>query len=277
MGSYHKTFPIIKIDYRTLKFLDAKASLENLIESQDLGLEILHPGELEITKDLAELCHVGRNSKVLDVASGTGQSACYLAESFSCHVIGIDARDFMVEKARRKGKERNLTVEFKKSDAHDLPFDDNTFDVVISECTTCILDKKLAISEMVRVVRPGGYVGIHDVCWKEDAPLHIRQSLEDIEGEKPETIERWKDLFERAGLIDVKTIDKSYLLPKWIVNIKNKLGVKGRFKIILKILRMWGINGFLRIRKSEKIFQSKYIGYGIIVGRKLRSVPTLTD
>jgi arsenite methyltransferase len=256
-----------------VKSLGTKPSLENLIESQDLGLEILHPGELEITKELAELCHVERNAKVLDVASGTGQSAYYLAESLSCDVIGIDASEWMIEKAREKGKQKKLTVEFKKADAHDLPFADNTFDAVISECTTCVLDKELAISEMVRVVRPGGYVGIHDICWKEDVPLHIRQSLEDIEGEKPEAIEGWKDLFERAGLIDVETVDKSYLIPKWIMNIKNELGVRRRFKIILKVLRTWGINGFLRIRKSEQIFQSKYIGYGIIVGRKLSSVP----
>lgn len=257
-----------------MKSLDAKPSLENLIESQDFGLEILHPGELEITKELAELCHVGRNLKVLDVASGTGQSAYYLAESFSCHVIGIDASSYMIEKAKREAEQKNLTVEFKKADAHDLPFADNTFDAVISECTTCVLDKKLVISEMIRVVRPGGYVGIHDICWKNDVPVHIRQSLEDIEGEKPETIEGWKDLFEGAGLIDVETVDKSYLIPKWIINIKNKLGVKGRFKIILKILRTWGINGFLRIRKSEQIFQSKHVGYGIIVGRKPESIPS---
>jgi SAM-dependent methyltransferase len=257
-----------------VKSLDAKPSLENLIGSQDLGLEILHPGELEITKELAELCHVGRNSKVLDVASGTGHSACYLAESFSCHVIGIDASDYMIEKARRKGKEKNLTVEFKKADAHDLPFTDNTFDVVISECTTCVLEKKLAIAEMMRVVRHGGYVGIHDICWKEDTPEKMKQNLDKIEGEQPETIEGWKDLFEKAGLIDVKTVDKSYLFPKWIINIKHKLGVKGRFKIILKILRTSGINGCLKIRKSEQIFHSKYIGYGIIIGRKPVSIPS---
>ena len=44
--------------------------------------------------------------------------------------------------------------------AHNLPFDMDSFDVVISECTTCILDKERAIAEMVRVTKPGGYVGI---------------------------------------------------------------------------------------------------------------------
>lgn len=257
-----------------MKSLNTKPSLKNILESEDLGLEILHPGELEITKELAELCHVGKKSKVLDVASGTGESAYYLAENFSCRVIGIDASDYMINKAIDKGKQKNLTVEFKLADAHDLPFADNTFDAVISECTTCVLDKKVAISEMVRVVKPGGYVGIHDICWKDDLPLDIRQSLEDIEGEKPETIKGWKDLFERVGLVDVEAVDKSYLMPKWIINIKSKLGVKGRFKIILKILRTWGIKGVLRIRKSEQVFQTKYVGYGIIIGRKPEPIPS---
>ena len=52
--------------------------LENLIESEDLGLEILHPGGLDITKELAELCNIGKDALVLDVASGTGKSACIL-------------------------------------------------------------------------------------------------------------------------------------------------------------------------------------------------------
>ncbi|MGB7291721.1 MAG: methyltransferase domain-containing protein [Thermodesulfobacteriota bacterium] len=230
---------------------------------------------MEITKELSKLCHIGMGAKVLDVASGTGESACYFAENFSCQILGVDASDYMVERAKRKAKGKNLNVEFKKADAHNLPFDDNTFDAVISECTTCALDKRLAIHEMARVARPGGYVGIHDICWKEDTPEQMKRNLDEIEGEKPETIEGWKDLFEIAGLMGVNTVDKSYLIPEWIINIKHKLGVKTRFKIILKVLRTWGINGFLTIRKSEQILQSKYVGYGIIIGRKPESIPSL--
>jgi ubiquinone/menaquinone biosynthesis C-methylase UbiE len=174
-------------------------SLENLIESVDLKLEVLHPGGLEITKELAELCHVSKDTKVLDVSSGTGESACFLAEQFGCEVTGVDVSDYMVEKSRRKSKERGLNIAFKRGDAHNLPFEDNTFDAVISECTTCLLDKERAISEMVRVARSGGFVGIHDVCWKDDTPEHVKQELAELEGERPETLDGWKRLFEQAG------------------------------------------------------------------------------
>ena len=49
-----------------------RPSLETLIEDLDLGLEVLHPGGLEITRELAQLCRIGRGARVLDVASGTG-------------------------------------------------------------------------------------------------------------------------------------------------------------------------------------------------------------
>lgn len=55
-----------------------KVSLEMLVESGDLGLPVLHPGGLATTRELAEFCHVRPGKQLLDVASGTGESACWL-------------------------------------------------------------------------------------------------------------------------------------------------------------------------------------------------------
>jgi len=211
---------------------------------------------------------MGQGKTVLDVASGTGESACYLVQNFGCQLTGIDTSDYMIQRAKRKAKERNLSVEFKKGDAHNLPFNDDTFDVVISECTTCLLNKGQAIREMARVVKPGGYAGIHDICWKEDTPDHLKNKLAEIEGERPETLEGWKNLFERMGLKDLIAVDKSYLIPDWGKDIKKKIGIIGRVKIFLKVAKKWGISGYKSIRESEQIFQSPHTGYGIIVGRK---------
>jgi len=248
---------------------ERRPSLEDLIESEDLRLEVLHPGGLEITKELAELCHIGKDTKVLDVSSGTGESACFLAEEFGCQVTGVDASDIMVERARRKSTERRgRDIEFKQGDAHNLPFEENTFDAVISECTTCLLDKERAISEMVRVARSEGCVGIHDICWKDNTPESIKQKLAAIEGERPERLDGWKQLFEQAGLKDVVTVDKSYLIPGWGMEIKKKIGIVRLLKFFLTVLKKWGISGFRSVRESEQIFQSPHVGYGIIVGRK---------
>jgi arsenite methyltransferase len=245
-----------------------RPSLESLIESEDLGLEVLHPGGLEITRELAEFCHIGKETFVLDVASGTGESACYLAEQFGARVVGVDISDSMIARAEKKARQRRLAVEFKKGDAQKLPFGDNTFDAAISECTTCILDKERAIKEMVRVVKPGGYVGIHDVCWKEDTPEQMKGRLAELEGERPETLDGWKALFEKMGLVGVLTSNKSSLMPAWMKEFSARLGFSGQLKTILKIARKWGLRGLLNARETESIFRSAYTGYGIIVGKK---------
>lgn len=250
------------------KSANGEASIERLLESGALPIEILHPGGLEITGELADLCEIGAGKRLLDVASGSGEAACFLAENLQCRVVGIDASQYMIERAKAKAPSRNLEIEFRQGDAHSLPFDDNTFDAVISECTTCVLEKSRAILEMVRVAKPGGRVGIHDLCWKESAPADLKQRLAELENEHPETLDGWKRLFEEAGLTDVLTRDKSELIARWTKETRKQLGLIGQFKIYWKILRRWGFGGLWRIKKSERVFCSEYLGYGIIVGSK---------
>jgi SAM-dependent methyltransferase len=253
---------------------ESRPSLESLIESEDIGLEVLHPGGLDTTRELAELCAIGTGSSVLGVASGTGESACYIAESFGARVVGIDISDFMVERARRKAEERKLPIEFRKGDAHNLPFADNTFDVVVSECTTCLLQKRKAIDEAVRVAKPGGRVGIHDICWSEDTPEHMKHRLAQLEGENPETLDGWKSLFESAGLVNVKTVDKSNIVHDWSKEIRNRLGVTAELRIFFRVVMKWGLGGLRSIYESEHIFLDAHTGYGIIVGAKPLNRPS---
>ncbi len=55
-----------------------------------LPLESLHPGGLSLTRELSVLCAIGAGSRVVDVACGTGETACFLAESLGARVIGLD-------------------------------------------------------------------------------------------------------------------------------------------------------------------------------------------
>jgi len=243
-------------------------SLENLVEGLDLGEEVLHPGGLNTSRELADLCCIRGTSRVLDVASGTGESLCFLAETFRCQAVGLDLSESMVKRAQRKAQERQLAVEFQEGDAHRLPFDSGMFDVVISECTICLLRKETAIKEMVRVVKPGGYVGFHDLCWKQTAPARLKRRLAEIEHQHPETVEGWKHLAEGAGLIDVVAVDRSELIPNWTKEFKKRLGMLKRLSATWHILKRWGIRGLLMIRESESIFRSEHMAYCVIAGRK---------
>lgn len=233
-----------------------------------LGLEILHPGGLGITGERAGLCRIGPDSRVLDVASGTGETACHLRETVGCQVVGIDASAFMIARAMKEARARGLTMAFGVADARHLPFTDDTFDAVISECTLCALEKEVALREMVRVAKPGGYVGMHDLCWTEGTPAGLRRRLAELEGEQPETLEGWKRLFIEVGLCEVTALDRSSLMSPWGRDLRRELGLAGQWKVLLQTLHAWGFSGVRRIRESVQIFRSPDAGYGLIVGRK---------
>jgi arsenite methyltransferase len=245
------------------------ASLEALVENGELRtIQILHPGGLELTRQLAELCHVGPDKSVLDVASGTGETACFLVQSFACRVTGVDHSGLMVDVARRKARERTLDINFEEGDAHHLPFAAGCFDVVLCECTICVLDKNKALREMTRVARSGGWVGISDLFWKDGAPRAIKQRLADIEEEHPEELAGWTRLFEAAGLEQVQAVDRSEFLRRMAREIRRQLGVAGYIKTIAGVLRRWGLRGVATVLESERIFGNEYLGYAIIVGQK---------
>lgn len=257
------------LGYRMDTTMQAKPSLEALIESEVLPLEILHPGGLGTTGALAELCGIAGGTSVLDVASGTGESACFLSERFGAAVVGVDRSARMVERASRKASERQVQrVRFIRADAHQLPIRNGTFGVVISECTLSLLDKAAALEEMARVVASSGRVGIHEICWREDAPDEIRQRLLELEGEEPESLMGWKRLFEAAGLRDVQVVDRSDLIPLWMQESKRSLGISGQLRAAGRVLWRWGLEGLGRVLASERLFRSDYLGYGIVVGVK---------
>lgn len=247
---------------------ETSASLEALVERGDLKVEVLHPGGLQMTRELAELCGVTEGSQVLDVASGTGESACFLAKTFGCRTVGVDASETMIERSRRKAQQQAVSVEFRPGDAHQLPFEDDRFDVVISECTLCLLDKERALGEMSRVTRPGGHVGMHDICWKPDVPSAIRRRLAEIEGERPETAEGWMALFKKIGLTDVTAVDRSEKIPEWMRETKKRIGLRGQIRLAIRVLSRWGPRGLRNVWTSQRIFASRHTGYVIVVGRK---------
>lgn len=245
-----------------------RASLEALVETGMLPLETLHPGGLETTRQLAALCGIAAGTAVLDVACGTGESACFLAREYGARVTGIDHADEMLRRAAAKARAQGLAVTFTRAEAAALPFGDGAFDVAICECTLCLLDKARALAEMARVVRPGGCVGMHDLCWQPAAPERLKHTLAHIEGEAPETCEGWRRLFAGVGLADIAERDLSEVKARWMASSRRRLGSAGQAALALKILRRWGVRGALRVLRAERAFSSARLGYVLIAGRK---------
>jgi SAM-dependent methyltransferase len=242
-------------------------SLEHLIESEDVGVEVLHPGGVAMTDELARLCGIDRETRVLAVACGTGQSLCHLARESAPQFVGLDSSQQMLVLARSTSEHSGLAIRWIRADAHFLPFRDSSFDIVISEGALCHLNKLKVVSEMCRVARPGGYFGMHDLCWRPDTPDQLRRKLMELEEEGPATPDGWLDLMHEAGLIDVEVFDRSDVLPRWTRETRAKLGISGYLRVLLKVVWTWGKSGLLRIRATERLFSDAHLGYVLVVGR----------
>ena len=101
--------------------------------------DVFHPGGLVLTHHLGEVIGLTPDSRVLDVACGRGASAVYLARQFGCHVTGVDYGVENVAGAQAHAAEGGVAhlTRFRQGDAERLPFEDGTFDAVVSECSFC--------------------------------------------------------------------------------------------------------------------------------------------
>ncbi len=142
--------------------------------------DILHPGGLELTGYLGTMLELNAMDRLLDVACGRGASAVYLAKRFGCHVTGLDFGPDNIAVAETHSSAEGIShlTTFQEGDAEQLPFEDGTFDVIISECSFCTFPEKVkAVREMARVLRSGGRLGITDVTVSGPLPEDIQSLL----------------------------------------------------------------------------------------------------
>jgi SAM-dependent methyltransferase len=110
----------------------------------------------------ADLAHVGEQSHVLEVGSGSGGPAVYLASARGCRVTGVDLNEHGVRNGEALARTRGVAdrVAFQVVDAsRPLPFAPGAFDAVLSNDAMCHIDDRLGVlGEWRRVLRPGGRI-----------------------------------------------------------------------------------------------------------------------
>ena len=162
---YYDTHPINEQEiYAKLK---ARGDdLNGLTQAQLKDFDQDHYGGTDAVDVLADAAHIDVSSKVLDVCSGMGGPARWLAFTRGCSVTGLDLTRSRVESARNLSAAVGLShrVQFEEGNACAMPFGDAQFDVVIGqEAWVHIPDKTALISECRRVLKPGGYLSFTDI------------------------------------------------------------------------------------------------------------------
>jgi ubiquinone/menaquinone biosynthesis C-methylase UbiE len=109
---------------------------------------------------LVEACGIGPGMRVLDVAAGTGNASLPAAER-GASVTASDLTPELLDAGRRRAEAAGLELEWVEADAENLPFEDGSFDVVMSAIGAMFAPHHQEVAdELVRVCRPGGTIGL---------------------------------------------------------------------------------------------------------------------
>src|SRR5690349_21644563 len=113
-----------------------------------------------VGETLCEAVDLRAGSKVLDVAAGNGNCSLAAARRW-CDVTSTDYVPALLEDGRRRAQAERLPITFQEADAEALPFDEGTFDVVLSSFGVMFAPNQLrAAQELVRVCRRNGRIGL---------------------------------------------------------------------------------------------------------------------
>lgn len=184
---------------------------EGYVKEADLGLGCGIP---------TDTVNLKPGETVIDLGSGAGNDV-FIAQRIvgeSGKVIGVDMTPAMIDKAKQNAEKLGYkNVEFRLGDIEALPIDDNTADVVISNCVINLVPDKLkAFQEIYRVLKPGGRFGISDIVVTGKLPEKIKSAAEMYAGCIAGALNKddYLDIVAKAGFVNIAIKKESiYAIP----------------------------------------------------------------
>ena len=184
-----------------------------------LGKTRLRPGGKKATDWLMDKAGFTPDTRVLEVACNMGTTTVEIASTWGCRIDAMDLDDKALKKAEENIRTHHLEdrVTLHQGNAMSLPFEDNTFDVIINEAMLTMIPpegKVKCVTEYFRVLKPGGLLLTHDVMLKGN-PEDMREELSKTihVPVTPLTPDGWKGLMEDRGFspVEVLTGDMSLM------------------------------------------------------------------
>lgn len=236
-----------------------------------LGVTVLHPGGLAATADLATRCGITPDMTILDAGCGAGSGGVFLARRFGCRVVGVDADPGLLLQAQEAARKANVLdrVAFRPGDLHDMPFEDETFDGAVAQAVLIFTDKRRALKEIAREVRPGGFVGSVELTWRRPpSPETLRRVSTTLcsVAANAEAREGWVGLLREAGLtwIEAEVRDLDFSFRGMLANE----GLRRTARIAAQSI----LEGSTRRKTQEltRLFRDirPDLGYGMYVARR---------
>jgi len=198
---------------------------------------------------------------VLDIGAGGGIDCFLAAEKVGPKgkVVGVDLSEEMIKLAKKNAEKMNVrNVEFRLGDMENLPIEDETIDVIVSNCVINLaLDKQRVFHEAYRVLKPGGRMTVSDIVAEKQLPKWLQKSLEAYAAciggalKEKEYIEKIK----QAGFKGVEVVSK-----RKAQILKKEGALLSEIKHSIYHIDVRAVKAFERNRSREDL-QKEVIGY----------------
>jgi ubiquinone/menaquinone biosynthesis C-methylase UbiE len=250
--------------------------LDRVTEDDLQAFDQDHYGGVEALATLASAAGITRAHHVLDVCSGMGGPARWLAHRLGCRVTGLDLTASRVRGAARLTRLAKLDdrVDYRLGNALDMPFADASFDVAIAQESWAHIPRKARlVAEAVRVLRPGGVLAFTDIVRREALPDEVaRRLLEGMTFVEIESPAGYAQLLEANGCPAPRIEDLS---EAWTVILRNRLAMYRSLKD--STVASFGLARYEQYDGAYSFFVSLYekgiLGGARVVGRKARRGP----
>ena len=178
-------------------------NLDTLTEDELKDFDQDHYGGVHVVDVLADRAGIRREHHVLDVCSGMGGPARWIAHRYGCRVTGLDFTESRVEAAKRLTRRVRLDhlVDFVQGDATAMPLSDSRYDVLIGqESWLHIPDKAALIQQCARVVKPTGTIAFTDIVLRAELTRGEQQRLAaEMHAPTIASADRYAELLENNG------------------------------------------------------------------------------
>ncbi|MTD40241.1 methyltransferase domain-containing protein [Erwinia sp. CPCC 100877] len=230
----------------------------------ELGKKRLRPGGVKATGWLLEQAQFTKEAKVLEVACNMGTTLIEIAKKYPCSLIGVDIDKEALAKAQTAIEKEQLQerVVVQPGNALKLPFEDNTFDIVINEAMLTMLDddaKAKALAEYYRVLKPGGRLLTHDISLPEGQEAEKEALSKTIKTRvSPLSVANWQRHYQSIGFakVDYQVGPMSLMSPSGMLRDE---GITGTLTIVKNGLKAGNREQFLDMfryfRKQQKVMR----------------------